>query len=287
MQTFLDATNVTITIPLEDKSGNPIDATSVDYRVVDSSGVEKVARSALSGFVAHSANAVVTVPALANTMAAMADPNAYGSVANPRESRVIELFVVDASGNTIVLSEAYIIQPTEVLIAGVNSFQSLAQANLTGMEIANTPGWDAASEEEKITALIDAKNRISQLNFSLLNSNSNLDQSNINYIPESRYIATSNVFIFNGNLNLLTQRQFEVLPAKFKKVLQLAQVAEADALLGGDTVSDIRRSGLLATTVGESKQMFRAGKPVEMPVCRRALAFLGYYITFSRKTGRG
>jgi hypothetical protein len=39
-------------------------------------------------------------------------------------------------------------------------------------------------------------------------------------------------------------------------------------------------------TVGESKMMFRDERPLQLPVCRRALGYLSKYITFAKVLGR-
>ena len=163
-------------------------------------------------------------------------------------------------------------------------------ALLTALDIPALEAWDGASEDQRIAALIDARERIVQLNFNLLNSNVNFGQDSLQYVPEgqyqSSYVARNSLFIFHGNLAILTPQQFTTLPERFKTALRKAQVAEADRILGGDPYDEKRQSGLVMEQVGESRQMFRAGKALTLPVCRRALGYLSYYVTFNKRIGR-
>jgi hypothetical protein len=81
--------------------------------------------------------------------------------------------------------------------------------------------------------------------------------------------------------------QFVALPVRFKRALMLAQVAEADTLLsGGSSFEELRREGLMSMTVGESKQFFQSGKPLNLPVSRRAIGYLKPYVSYTLRVGR-
>lgn len=280
MQAFLTATNVRLTVPLQDKSGNLITVSAIGYRIIDQNDVEIIALTALTGFVPGAVSAVIDIPALQNTLAP--------GVA--RELRSVEMYCVVAT-NTITLNAAYAIELADPLQVGVNSFQSYAQAQFTSLSIPNLPGWNAAQESERIAALIDARSHIVQLNFSQLNSNVNWGQGSLNFVSEgtypTNYAVSNGMFVFNGNLSLLSVEQFGRLPGKFVEALKLAQMAEADDILGGDPIEAKRREGILLETIGESKMMFRTGRPLRLPVSRRALAYLSYFVTFSKRVGRG
>lgn len=280
MNVFLAGTPVTLTVPLKDKSGNPLDVSAVAYRVVDQDGVEVVTSSPLAGFIASSPEALITVLAGSNALAA-------GAL---RELRSVELSCV-VSDNTVVITQTYAVEVADPLQVGLNSFQTYLQAEFTSLSVPKIVGWDNASVSERIAALIDARSHICQLNFSQLNSNINFGQDSLNYVPEgtfpTNYAGNGNLFLFNGSLSLLSPEQFVKLPSRFKDALRLAQVAEADVILGGDPIEARRRDGLMLESVGESKQMFRPGKPLELPVSRRALSYLGQFVSFSRRIGRG
>ena len=275
---YLGGTDVSVVIPFVDQAGNQLVVTSAKYRVTNQAGSELIGPTNVS--VATDATSVtLQIPAAVNTVA----------VGATREIRNVELYCV-ASGNTIILSQAYALTSTSPLQTGLNSFQTYSEALLTALDIPALEAWDSASEEQRIAALIDARERIVQLNFNLLNSNVNFGQDSLQYVPEgqfqSSYVARNSLFIFNGNLAILTPAQFNTLPERFKSALRKAQVAEADRILGGDPYDEKRQSGLVMEQVGESRQMFRTGKALQLPVCRRALGYLSYYVTFNKRIGR-
>lgn len=263
MQIFLSATEVKLTIPLQDESGNALTPSSVSYRVIDQDGVEKVPLTVIAGYVSGHISVEVTVPAGINAVTA------------PRELRVIEL-QLSIDGNIVMLNEIYIVQAADPLVPGVNSYQTLAKAQLNATQVAVMSAWHAATANERISALIEARDHINQLSFRLGNS---LGQDNIAYSFES-----SSVLV--GDLRLLTEAQFNQLPEKFKRALELAQVVEADAILGGDITADKRKLGLMAETIGESKLMFQSGKPLDLPISKRALGYLKPYVSFTLRAGR-
>lgn len=290
MDIFLAGTPVALTVALQDRNGNALDAASIEYRIVNQAGVELLPRTALLPF-AGGSEAVIEVLAGLNAVATIDTATITAGQIDSffvRESRTVELFVTDASGNTVLLTKTYALEPAETLIAGLNSFQSFGQAELVAMDIPQLAGWNGSGEKDKIAALIEARLQICQLRFSLLNSNTNFGQDNLNYVPEGSYPTPyAGMFMFNGNLALITPSNFVKMPARFKLALCRAQVAQADAILGGDPVDTRRKEGLILESIGEVKQMFRGGKPLDLPVSKRALKYLSPFVSFSQRIGRG
>jgi hypothetical protein len=280
MNVFSAGTDVTMYVPLQDASGNLLNVTAVQYRVVDQNGSELVASTALDAFAPGSETADITVPAESNVLAA-------GSA---RDLRAIELTCVIDDVNTIVLHAAYAIQVADALVVGVNSFATFVQAHFAALSIPALDAWKAASEQEQTEALIEARSHIVRLNFAPLNSNINWGQDSLNFIPEgaydTNYIGSSDMFMFNGSLELLRPDQFAKLPSRFIEALIKAQVAEADYILGGGDIEKKRQDGLIMDNIGESRQSFRQGKPLQLPVCRKALGYLSYFVTFKQRIGR-
>ena len=282
LEVYLDSTDVTLAIDLVDNAGNALNVNSVDYRVVDQNGTELVARTALTGFVAGDSIATVMVTG---------DLNAVNvSAGNTREIRTVDLYC-GLDGGTTLITRSYAVELTDPLVVGVNSFQSFPQAQLTALDIPNIGAWDAASDQEKIRALMDAREHIVQLNFNLLNSNVNFGQDQLAYVPEgsfqSSYVARNSLFIFNGNLAILNPTQYNALPERFKSALRKAQIAEANAILGGDATDAMRTSGVIEDRIGESSQKFRdRGVALRLPVSRRALGYISYFVTFAKRIGR-
>lgn len=279
MDVFSAGTAVTLLVPLQDKSGNPLVVSAIEYRVTDENDVGQVAATPLVGFVPGSDTAAIIVAATENTLSA--------GVARGLRNVVMKCSVGD---NTIYLHASYSIEDADPLMVGVNSFMSYSQAEFTALSLPNMDSWNGADEQSRIAALMDARSHIVQLSFTPLNSNVNWGQDSLNFIPEGTYdtdyVGNSSMFLFNGNLDLLRPDQFKSLPTRFLAALKRAQVTEADAILGGNSIEAKRREGLVQDNIGESRQTFRQSKPLELPVCRRALGYLSYFITFSKRIGR-
>lgn len=248
MQVYLGDQDTTLTIPLADKDGNLIEALTCEYRVIDQDEVVLVAKTTLDTFVASDVEATVTV---------LAANNALGTAA--RALRLVELYLTTASGVT-TLAHEYIIEAPSVLEAGTNSFQNYPTALLVGYEIPNLPAWSLASKDEKIVALKAAWRNFSRIG--------------LRFLDESIDITK------------LSKTSFLALNAEYREALSRAQVIEADYLLGGDETGDLRRSGVMSATVGESSQFFRTTKPLETALCKRAMKEIARYIITTVKVGR-
>lgn len=280
MKTFSAGTQVLLSVPLQDASGNLINVASVSYHVADEAGVQVLSTTALDDFAPDSPSADIVVPAENNTLSG-------GAL---RGLRSVQLQCVTDDGNTINLQAAYALAAGDPLVVGTNSFCTFVQAEFAAMSIPSLDSWKNASDDDKLAALMDARAHIVQLSFAPLNSNVNWGQDSLNYIPEGTYttdyVGNSNMFLFNGNLDLLRADQFASLPTRFVNALVKAQIVEADYILGGGDVEKKRQDGLIMDNIGESRQMFRQGKPLSLPVSRRALAFLSYYVIFAKRIGR-
>lgn len=277
---YLVNTEVKLTIELADSAGNYINANAVTYRVLDQDENVLVPSTPAPAFIPGLARITIIIPP---------ELNRINTTVGTREIRSVELTCVTAD-NTTAFSKSYGIELADPLVAGLNSFQSYAQAQLSALDIPNIPAWQAATEDERMAAMIEARQHVIQLNFSLLNSNVNFGQDQLTYVPEgqyqSAYVARNSLFIFNGNLGLLNPTQFAALPERFRKCLRQAQIVEADHILDNGGLDAKRQIGLIEDKIGETSQRYRATKPLELPVCRRALSYMSYYITFSKKIGR-
>lgn len=277
---YLAGTAVKQSVSLVNEDGSIIPITSITYRVLNQDEQVLVNSSPATDFVIGSGEVTITVPPSVNQIAA----------GNAREIRSVELTCVSDS-NTIVFASSYGIELPDPLVTGLNSFQNFALAQLTVLDIPNLPAWDSASENERVAALIDAREHIVQLNFSLLNSNINFGQDQLTFVPEgeyqSQYVARNGLFLFNGNLALLNPTQFLALPERFRKALRQAQVVEADNILGGGGIDFNRQLGMTENEIGETRQKYRDSMPLNLPVCTRAIRYLSYYVNFSKRIGRG
>lgn len=279
MELYLAGNDVTNAIELADSFGNQLTVDALEYEVVNQTGAAVVERQPVTGFTPGDALVTIVVPASANLLSGL----------ETRETRRINLYC-SVAGNTVQIRKLYAVEASDVLEVGVNSFQTYDEAELIALEIPNLNGWDAASYKEKLAAMMEARLRICKMNFSLLNSNSwGLDS--LNYIPEGTFISPyAGVFNFNGDLTFIPPESFKNLPPRFLKALKLAQLAEANQITGlaNGSIIDKRAQypGLVEDTVGESKQVFSGGKPLNIGISREAARYLASFINYNLRTGR-
>ncbi|HCJ9817248.1 TPA: hypothetical protein NWA32_004170 [Escherichia coli] len=264
MDKFLAGAPVTLTIPLQDRLGNTVAALGVEFEVLDRAGAVKQARQAVT----VSGNSVeVTVTSATNELADGV----------PRDLRTVKLYCqIDGGEQTI--SRSYAVEAEAILIVGVNSFQTLEEAELTAMDIFDMGDWDVMDDDDKIRALIDARTRICGMTFNLLDLYR--PQDNVSYVPEGVIGISKGVSPWNikNQLGDITIEQYNLLPEKFKQALRLAQVADAAATLSPDPVEQKRAKGLILDTIGETKQMFSSGRPVSSPVAKKAMDYLRDFV---------
>lgn len=260
MHAYLAGNTVALTIPLLDEQGAVVEATAVDYEVIDHLGTVLVARGALSGFTAPADEVIVTVSGANNALLS-------GEV---RGGRTVRLYCT-AAGGTVYLTSSYVIEAAEVLVEGDNSFQSLSRAELTAFGLANLPGWVSATRAQKVSAMLEAHRTICQLRYRYVFDN-----------WQDRVEKTFGV----ADMSLLSPAEFVALPEEFRDALRLAQVVQAEDVLNGNPNATLREEGIMSQTVGESSQMFRPGKPVTLPICREAYKYLAKYVVTSVRVGR-
>lgn len=249
---YLGGQPITLSVSLLDSEGTVIPALSIEYRVINQAEVELVPKTAVVGFTVGDEQVSVTVPADKNVL--------QGT--NTLEVRVVEVYATTASG-VIKLEGHYFIESEEVLVEGVNSFQPYALSLMLSSEIPNLPGWNNATKAERIVALKRARMNIGQLRF--------------RYVFDAYQNIVDNT-LGVADLTLATPAQYAAFPLQFKEALRRAQILEADYLLGGDELGQFRRDGLMSMTTGEAKQFFRPIKPIEAPVCKRAMRELTKWV---------
>lgn len=247
MNTYLHGFDVSLSVSLQG-----IAATSFTYRVLDSAGAVVVAESAPIAVLAGTTSVPIVVPASANTLAA----DVYADI------RKVELRVTAADG-TRPISELYAIEAADVLVEGVNSYQNYETAELTAMFTQPLDMWESTPRAARIAALVEARDRIGRLSFVEMD-------------------AFDGVF----SINDLTAVEFATLSEPLRKALKKAQLVEADYILGGSAVDHKRDQGLMSETIGESSNMFRPGKPLDLPVTKRTARILTGHISFAARIGR-
>jgi len=274
MDVFSANTDVTLEVPLTDKSGNQLSVSAITYRVTDINGVDVIAATALADFEADSESAVIVIPAEKNALPA-------GQPLSVRQA-VLECQI---EANKVRLTAFYALQADETLITGVNSFMTYVQAQFVALTMPGIDGWNAAGDQERTTALMEAWRRILRLRFTDIDKYR--DQSSLFYgfegTRDTSWIGGNGIA---GDLSLLTPEQYQSLPVEFMAALRNAQLSEANEIMGGSSIDQKRREGLIQDNIGESRQMFRLGKPLDLPVSRATLRYLSGYVTYSLRTAR-
>lgn len=219
---------------------------AVSYRVIDEFGSELLAKVALAAYVPGTDLAHITIPAELNAL----------PLAATRGLRMIELFLETAAG-VVVETASYLIESGDPLVEGVNSASAYPMSLFVSSEMSSLESWLNASRPERIVALLEAWRKFSAVRF-------------------------SNCF----DVRRLTVNEWNGLHPDFRLALRRAQVAEADAILGGDEMEGLRASGVMSMTVGESSQFFRTTKPIQAPLCKRAMTELRGYLSNRIAVGR-
>ena len=266
MQNYKPGTSVSLTFSLVDESGAVLAPTSLSWRILDEA--ESVLQDWTTEPVPDDITVALVVPALLTLITAPAT----------RGIRTVELEVVTDTG-TISLSESIMLQGATALAFGVNSFQTYAQALLLSEDFTDdqTPGWTGAQRETREKALIAAYQRILLLPIGMHFDNS------------QSLMTVDAVFERSFGQSMLRDLSPVQMAALYKPMLddlRRAQVIEAEFILNMDPVSQARADGLSSITTGESSQTFRAGRPLELPVCAKAIAELQRWVRFGARINR-
>ena len=260
---FLAGNNVSLSLDLLDEDGNNITANSIAYKVSDERGNVIVPTAPLTSFVVGDATITIIVTALQNTLPVTTD------ITSLRGLRFVEIYITTSTG--LVKKELdYVIESDNVLATGINSFQTYPAAIFVAGTIEDIQAFSLASKSEKIIALIRARQMIGRLSFRY--SFDNYEQLNRSY--------------YSREITLATVAQYEAFPKDFKEALARAQVIQANDLLGGDEVDELRKDGIIAHQVGESKQTFAQNSRLETIVSRRTMKELSKFINYSVRASR-
>lgn len=277
MNSYIAATPISLVFTPQDESGNPLDISTVSYEIRNGDGAVLVPLAPIANYVPNS-DIELLVDAQFNQLPAN----------KAKDIRVIRFEGQDQAGNTVGFEQTYLIVGGDWLSVGVNTFMSYALAQLVASDMPSLSGWNQATKQERVAALIEAKLRIVMLRFNL--GSHVWGQDSLNFIPEGSRVVSQvggDAYVFRGNLSLLSAEEFERLPVQFKNALYRAQIAEANSILDlGNDIAVRREEGLMAETIGETRQQFRPGKPLALPVCRRALSYLSAYVVLNMKVGR-
>lgn len=247
MNTFLNAQLVPVVVPVPD------DAVSYTWRLVDQ-GESEISPMTTSAPVPGDPEITLQIVAELNTL-----PD--GQL---RMLRSVEVYFFNGT-NTSKVTVEYLVEADQTLVVNVNTFQTYGESLLGSYDLFGLTGWGMASKQERMNALVAARRNIAELRF--------------RYVFDSyQNIVEPTVGV--SDLTLISQANWDALPADFKAALKRAQILEADYLLtGGESELDAkRRSGIISETIGESSMFMRSSKPLERSVCKRAMKELSKYV---------
>lgn len=316
MNVYISGNAVESTIALNDDAGNPIaNVVSVVYRVIDSESKElvksmvyvpdgedypeitetpaepeepEVSEEALSEEPSEGPTEQETISEV--TVLTSEDVNTLNEDSS-RDIRIICLKAKTKTGAVFSLEYAYGLTVSDPLQVGVNSFMTYRQAQKMAMDMPKLNNWESMSQSQRISALLEAKQRICRLAFDF--GQVQLDMTKQDYVVQAagkpRCVQVGEIFgVYGGSVKLedLSVEDFEALPTKFRTALMQAQLAEANDVLEVDSIAERRRQGLILETIGEVKQMFSSIIPAQMAVSSKAMSYLSRYLASGKKIGR-
>lgn len=189
----------------------------------------------------------------------------------------VEVIALDADGNKDALLEKYIVARAIEFVIPTTSFQSMDSATLESLSIPNISEFEGAEDSDRLKAMIEAHWRLNQMRFNIWASKVDKQERITDALFTEEYYRLSE----------MTPDRFSSIDPRLLAAIKKAQIVEADDILGGNPIEKQRSDGLMSESVGESSQMYRVGKPVQLPVGRRALAYVSDWVVSSLKLGRG
>jgi hypothetical protein len=155
-----------------------------------------------------------------------------------------------------------------------NSFQTYENALIQVAQTPNLVAWNTSDELSRKGALIEAYNRLKQFGYRITWSHDANPQGFLFYRQGGfpSYVISPNRFASTTAADWVKN-----YPASFRERLCKAQILEAENILdtSGQSLSDLRRAGILSETTGESSMMFQAGmKSLDMGLGQRTLRSL-------------
>lgn len=263
MDKHLQGQNINVEVPFVDDKGQPItDVTKVSWQLFDEdenrldSGEQLISQGKSLVIVADKAHNLI-------------NHNEVFAV------RLLSSKLHTHSGREYVQRYYYMLETESTLIVCQNSFLTYMQALRLMPEIADLISFSGATEDARKTALINAYRNISSLSLTLAAAGTDIDKLHYANGDERPYTAGD-----------WTPEDWTAMNEKIKHDFRIAQLIEAEGILGGDGVGQLRAQGVMSYSVGEVKQFYRTSQPLELSVSKAALRVIGKYIQYNRGIGR-
>ena len=251
MEAFVAGNNLGIEIEFIDSTGTYITPVSARYTLTDAEGTEIISTTA---FVPTEPTHVLSIDAASNTLTGVMIQG----------YRQINVLYEDEKGSTLSTDFAYIIEASNSLVAGQNSFASLGLLMISATNLSSVDEVVEGELSHVRVALRQAYRNISRLSIYLK-------------LGETIYTRSDE----------LTHPDLALIPSADRQLLIDAQITEANFLLGGNPMEQRRRDGIMSQSVGETSEFYRTKKPLVTPVSRDTMNILSRLLDIkTRSIGR-
>jgi hypothetical protein len=187
-------------------------------------------------------------------------------------TRILRVVLSTLAGD-VHRSFGYIIEGETRLEILNNTFVTLEAAEALLRDMPSLKAYQAASDDQKAAALINAYTRIARV------------QVRFEQEPPIGTSCRREVTIRPGGWSEITKDEFLGYPKSFRKALRLAQLNEANVILTDSPIAARQRDGIISETVGESSVMLKTSK-LDLGVDRSTLQFLSGYVYYTIRLGR-
>lgn len=262
MQRYLSEQAIDFSVPLVNGLGEAVAATKVNWQLFDEK--ETVVASG------------EVTPSDGDTESAISIDSTNCTITNGEstEVRALSVTVVWAEGS-FTNTEYFVLEKSQTVIPGINSFVTYLESLRLMPEFPQFTAFNYMDEQSRKSALIAAYRNIGLIEFS---EDSLVDADNCKLLDSDGQPITCTLD--------LSPDLFSTLHPTIKRNLMLAQMVEAEFVLGGDGVEKLRTQGVMSYSVGEVKQFFRTAKPLELAVSKHALRYIGGYVQYNRRLTR-
>ena len=262
MKSYPEGFSVVLTVPFEDKEEIAVTPVAITARLLDGSG----------GLVTD-LGAVSFDPLLGETQVTVAPMFNGLEEGDVRAVRQLEVSIETAT--TVVRYDLlYIIEAEQTLVPMVNTFQTLAAAELLAMDHVNLSGWLSADETRRRASLVEAYRRITNIpmKYGIRDADGLIN-------PREVYVIDRDMW---EEMNV---DAFTMLPSHYRRQLRLAQFLEANELLQGDQILARHRAGIIQETIGESSVKL-SGSKLDLGISTVALQALAGYVNYDMRVRR-
>ncbi|MCR9222939.1 MAG: hypothetical protein NXH70_02620 [Hyphomonas sp.] len=243
--------------------------TAISYSLFDNDGAALVTGQAVPTGDVSNGVLPITIASAHNTLA----------TSPSKEIRQVTVSFTDSNSDVYAAEARYIVRAGEKLIKLANSFGTLNELYLAKSDMSFLTELDAITTETFQANAIEAWRRLSRLNFRYKIIDSNADQ--LSYLQQRR-----DGYVYIKDITLITQSEYDGIPAKMQTALMRAQLVEAAQLVAGDPLEDRREAGIVSETVGESKMFFNNRPPLKFPVSRKTLKEIEGYFYWDNRIAR-